>query len=178
MEIEALYNELSEGNRDAKDKLFERLSVRFGFFAGQRIWSKQDAEEVAQTALMIVLKKCEGLRIETSFTAWAHKVLEYEILRYFKKKAMKESRFGQLVDENHPSVDWDVDPALQMRLLECLRKIGAKNRNYARILNLHYQGYSVVEVTDKLGMTANNSYVVLSRARSLLVNCLEEGDVL
>jgi len=177
-DIDALYRQLDRTDQRVVEKFFDRLSVRFKVIARQRIWCEQDAEEVAQSALLAVLAKHEDTEIRTSFAAWAHQILEYEILSYYKNKAKRSVRFGQIVNSDHPAVDWNPDPRLVQRLLMCLRLIGSRNRNYARILNLHYLGFEVSEVADRLKVTANNLYVSLWRARSMLAKCLEEGRVL
>ncbi len=177
-DIDTLYRQLDSKDNRAVERFFERLSVRFRVLAEQRIWCEHDVEEVVQSALLAVLAKHHSVEITTSFAAWAHQILEYEILRYHKKKAKRNVRFGQIIDSDHPAVDWNPDPRLVARLLKCLRLIGSRNRGYARILNLHYLGFEVSEVADRLKVTANTLYVSLWRARSALAKCLEEGGVL
>ena len=79
-------------------------------------------------------------------------------------------------------MDWlaenlDTDPDLKRRLLGCLQKICRQNVRYARILNLHYQGYKTGEVCGRMDVRPATLYSVLSRARSMLEDCLEKGDV-
>jgi RNA polymerase sigma factor (sigma-70 family) len=177
-DIDMIYRQLDRKNQRAVEQFFGRLSVRFNVIARQRIWSEHDAEEVAQSAILVILAKYEDTDIKSSFAAWANQILEYEILSYYKKKARRTLRFGQIVNTDHPAVDWNPDPRLVQRLLKCLRLIGSKNRNYARILNLHYLGFDVSEVADRMKATANNLYVILWRARSMLTKCLEDGKLL
>ncbi|MDH4034538.1 MAG: hypothetical protein OEV80_12145, partial [candidate division Zixibacteria bacterium] len=72
----------------------------------------------------------------------------------------------------------DFDPALKRRLLDCLKKIRSTNLRYARILNLQYQGFDTEDVCRRLAVTRSNLYSLLSRARTVLELCLEEGGVL
>jgi DNA-directed RNA polymerase specialized sigma24 family protein len=67
------------------------------------------------------------------------------------------------------------DPRFERQLLECLRKVGRHNNNFARALNLNYQGYSTEEICDRLKLTKVNFYSILSRARSMLDLCLKKG---
>jgi DNA-directed RNA polymerase specialized sigma24 family protein len=64
-----------------------------------------------------------------------------------------------------------------MRLLACLKKICLANRRYARIINLHQLGYSRVDICGRLEMTLEQSYVVMSRARAMLKECLDKGEI-
>ena len=66
--------------------------------------------------------------------------------------------------------------ALERQLLDCLRALNRSNGRHARILNLHYQGYSVEEICRRLSLTRTNFYTILSRARTILLACLEKGD--
>jgi len=69
------------------------------------------------------------------------------------------------------------DPVLELKLLDCLKKVGQKNIKFARTLNLKYQGYSVEEICDRLEISRENLYTILSRARSALELCLEKGGI-
>jgi RNA polymerase sigma-70 factor (ECF subfamily) len=175
MDTNSLYDKARSGDRESREELFGRLSARFRLFAERRIGSTADAEQVVQDALLIVLKKYESVRIETSFAAWAHKVLEFEVLRYYKRTGTRERRFGEYLEQQQDSTQADPDPTLKARLLDCLAKVGKHNQRYARILNLHYQGYGTREICERLQVTENHSYVLLSRARNLLTTCLESG---
>lgn len=177
MNINSLQILAHDGDKAATEKLFTILAVRFRLFAQRRIWDGSDAEEVVQDALMAILKKHKEIEFKTSFVAWAHRVLENEILRHYRRKGYREMRFGQTAGDVGNFPMWDPDPELKRKLLDCLKKIGSTNNRYARILNLHYQGYATEEVCEKLNLTPNHSYVLLSRARSMLEACLERGDV-
>ena len=78
-------------------------------------------------------------------------------------------------DQN--SLSYTPDPELKRRLVECLRKIGRVNGRYIRILDLHFQGYTAQEISETLGTTKNSVLISLSRARSKLKVCIEQGDI-
>ena len=80
-----------------------------------------------------------------------------------------EVREWPLDDRDFPS-----DPALKERIRECFKRVHRYRQQHARILNLHFQGYSTDEICEKLRMSRNNFYVSLSRARSMLADCLRE----
>ena len=85
--------------------------------------------------------------------------------------------FARSSDETVQQAGQEIDPTLKSRLLDCLRKLSKTRLAHARILTLHFQGFSVPEICDRVGISSNNLYVRLSRARKLLANCLENGDV-
>ncbi|MCP4703685.1 MAG: hypothetical protein GY865_03665, partial [candidate division Zixibacteria bacterium] len=51
------------------------------------------------------------------------------------------------------------------------------NRRHARILNLHFLGYTTEEICSRLEITKTNMYSLLSRARSMLELCLNKGSL-
>jgi RNA polymerase sigma-70 factor (ECF subfamily) len=125
---------------------------------------------------MTIAKKYREMEFTTSFAAWAYKVLNHKILDYFKAKRVRVEAQARMVDEKKPDVMSQPDPALKRQLLMCLKEVSGANSRHARILNLHYQGYTTDEICRKLDLKPGNFYVVLSRARSMLELCLEKGD--
>ena len=176
MNLNALQHAAKAGDQRAEKELFEILSVRFRRFVYQRVWNDEAAEEIAQEALAVVAEKYGGLQVHTSFAAWAHRVLENRLLAYIKsKQAHKNHRLNMPVTNTEISSE-ESDPDLKRRLSQCLRRVARSNRRYARILNLRCQGYSTEEICNRLGITVNNCYVLLSRARVMLKDCLEKDE--
>jgi RNA polymerase sigma factor (sigma-70 family) len=175
--IETLLKSAKEGHKEAENELFGILLARFRLFVNQRIWNKEDCEEVVQEALTAIIKEYRGMDFSASFSSWAYKVLDYRILSYIQSQRRRASKVERLENENvSPSAcTVAVDPELKRRLIHCLKKIGKKNIIYMRTLNFHYQGYSTDEICRTLSLTRANLYSVLSRARSLLQACLEKG---
>jgi RNA polymerase sigma factor (sigma-70 family) len=168
---------LSDGDKNAENQLFKKLSVRFRLFAGQRISNKEDCEEIVQKSLIVVVNKYKGIVFETSFSAWSHQVLKNEIMKYYRTKSNYEKMF--LRDENNytqPEI-WDRDPVLKQKLLECMKKLCKTNTRFARVLNFKYQGFKAEDICEKLGISIGNIYVIVSRARSMLRHCLEKGEL-
>jgi RNA polymerase sigma-70 factor (ECF subfamily) len=178
MNINALYDIDRSGDKVAEDNLFQTLAVRFALIAHKRKYDKADAEDVVQNWLMTIAREYKQINFELSFSAWAHKVLDNRILAHFKEKRSHGGRTIPLFDDLNQPEAWAADPTLESRLLECLQEISAHDRRYARILNLHYQGYTTQEVCERLKVSQENSYVILFRARSKLEKCLEKGGIL
>jgi len=177
MNLNDLHQKACSGDKNAEDYLFQNLSARFRLVARHRIWNKDDAEEVVQDSLATVTQKYKSVEIETSFAAWAQRVLDLNILEYIRKKGHLAKRFEPLPDDETSLTAGDPNPSLKIKLLDCLKKVSHANLRHARILVFIYQGYGVEEVCEKLKLTVNNYYSVLSRARSMLELCLEKGEV-
>ncbi|MDD5427124.1 MAG: hypothetical protein PHN52_11655, partial [candidate division Zixibacteria bacterium] len=102
---------------------------------------------------------------------------KFQVLKYYKKTGSINRKNKNFADEMISSPKWEPNPMLRDRLLNCLRKIHGKNSQYARILNLHFQGFTTAEICRKLKITSNYCYVILLRARSMIEYCLERGEV-
>jgi DNA-directed RNA polymerase specialized sigma24 family protein len=93
-----------------------------------------------------------------------------------KRKQTRSKLDQKQARESAPPVVEDPTPGFKKKLIDCFHKVHRVNRRHARILNLHYQGYSTLEICDKLGVTENNMYVLLMRARKALAICLGKGE--
>lgn len=174
MDFNELFRHAQKGDTTAQERLFAGLSDRFRHFAHLKIWEEADVEEVVQEALLTIARELPGLEITTSFAAWAHKVLQHRILSYYKsKKGQEKSHVENSAEDT--AVSHDLNPDLKRQLIACLRELLAQNRRYTQILSLHYQGFTQAEICEKMLMTPNAYYILLSRARSTLRGCLERN---
>jgi RNA polymerase sigma factor (sigma-70 family) len=175
LDINELHNQARGGRDQAENRLFDRLTARFRYFTQQKIIDRQDADEIVQEALLTIAAKYKEMEFRVSFAAWAYQVLENKILGYYRQKHSRGKKVVSQEKEKGIEAKHTPDPELKRRLLICLRKISKVNTRHARVLNLHYQGYSVDEICRRLEVTKANLYSILSRVRSLLHLCLEKG---
>lgn len=176
-DINELYQAARSGDRAAESELLETLSARFRLFAYRRVWNDEDAAELVQDALLVVVREYRQLQVEKSFAAWAYQVMENRLLSHSRSQGTRRGVVRQSPEGEPEGTSPDPRPELKRKLMDCLKKVARANRRYARILNLHYQGFTTEEVCGRLGLTANNCYVLLSRARTMLERCLENGDI-
>lgn len=175
MTTNELYNTYREGDSSVKERLFGILRESFSLFMQQKVRNEQDAEELVQEALVTIADRLDSVEIEVSFAAWCYRVLENKLLNYYRAKRYQQNRTAPAEEIDSAVSKEQLDPDLKRRLLECLRKVCEDNPRRARVLNLHYQGFSVDDVCRKLDLTRNSVYILLSRARQLLKHCLEKG---
>lgn len=176
-DINSLYRQILAGDSDAIEQMFGILGVSFRMFVRHRVVNSQDGEEIVQNALTTIAEKYQSVQIESSFAGWAHRVLSNKLLDYYKSKRIRSVTAASPEAMDTEPLGISSDPALKMRLLNCLRKMHGANSFHARALNLHYQGYDTEEICAKLGITPGNLYVMLSRARTMLRMCLEKGEI-
>ncbi len=178
MNLNDLHKNAGSGDKMAEEKLFKYLSERFAQFANRRIWDEENAKEVAQDALMLIANEYKSITFETSFQAWAYKVLDNKILNYIKKRRQRGDRVVSVADISEVGISSEnTDPGLRTKLLDCLKKVGKLNRRHARIIDLHYLGYKTKEICQRMKLSTNGFYIILHRARKMLEKCLETGEV-
>jgi len=175
--LNKLYNDFINGEKDAEGKLLHHLTVSFRLFAKHKIWNEHDSEEIVQDALMIIIGKCKDIKFETSFAVWAYRVLQNKILNHISTRQTRKRLTDQYGSYDNSLSYHCPDIELKIRLKECFNKISKINSDHARILNLKYQGFTSDEICRTMKITKNNMYVKLSRARTALEICLKEGDL-
>ncbi|UCC44622.1 MAG: sigma-70 family RNA polymerase sigma factor [Candidatus Zixiibacteriota bacterium] len=177
MDLKSLWRAVCKGDHAAEEQLFQLLSARLRIIAQLKLGDSCEAEDVVQNAVLTILQKRDELDGEADFAAWAHRIIEYKILDCYKARQRRVARTEPLTEKTNPSGATLPDPTLEHRLLDCLSRLDSHNGRHARILNLHYQGYTTDEICDRLRLTRSNFYSILCRARSMLQHCLEEGGV-
>ena len=177
-DINYLYDLARKGGPADEKQLFQLLSEKLLYFTLHRIWDRAEAEEIVQDALLTIYKEYTKIEFTVSFAAWAYKVLNNRVLNYIQTRKRRGMLMKQAIKNNSipQPVSPTENPELKRRLLFCLEKIGRSNIRFARILNLHFQGFSTTEICERIKLTQNMFYSSLFRARSLLVSCLENED--
>ncbi len=173
MNINELYDIVRDGNKSAEKQLFDKLRERFQLILQHKIMNETDSEDVLQNTLIVIARKYLNIDFELSFSAWAYKVLEFNILNYYRTKGRHKDKLVEFAKQKNDSSVFVPNPELKRRLLNCLKKINEANIRHARILNFSYQGFDMEQICRKLKMTRNGAYILLSRARAKLKTCLE-----
>jgi len=164
-----------KGDKSAEERLFQYLYVRFVLLARKRI-GHDYAEDIAQEACMIVLRKLKTSDRPEKFESWAYMILRNCIGNYLKKSNVRHNRISNV--DNIGQLNYyvaDSNPALKQKLLDCLRKLIAVYPRYARVLNLIHLGYETDEICRRLDIKSNNCYVLLNRSRRMLNDCMQNN---
>jgi RNA polymerase sigma-70 factor (ECF subfamily) len=174
---EHLLQRAKSGDSSAEEELFQNLRARFMSIAKRRVWETEAAEDIVQQACVTVLTKYKSEEYRSGFEPWAYCVLKMKIGNYLQSKRVRQQRVIDNISSDHES--WHpavaMNPDLEFALIECLRKVIRSIPRYARILSLSYQGYESGEICDRMRITKNNLYSLLSRSRTTLKKCLETG---
>ncbi len=177
MDLNDLYDFACSGGKNEEQKLFREISARFTLIAQYRLGDIQAAEDIVQDTVMDIMKKYKDLNLSDRFTVWSQKVLKLNILNYLRNTGRRRDKIQQLAEEKNANDASEIEPSFQRKVRDCFKKVNHINSRHARILNFVYLGFSMDEICDKLDITRNNAYSILSRARSMLRLCLETGDI-
>ena len=175
MNLNELYTR-ARTDQTCEKKLFECLSDSFSLFVRQRVRNRQDSEEIVQEALTAIARHFKTTSIETSFAAWAYRILENKLRDYYRMKQRHLAKEVVLEEVNGESGSWVPNAHLMHNLRRCLEKLSRANQRYARILSLHLEGQSIEEICEVLKMSKNAIYLTLSRARKALRDCLDQTE--
>jgi RNA polymerase sigma factor (sigma-70 family) len=178
MDVNQLYRDVKSGVEEAEGRLFNHLAVSFRSFIRLKDVGEDDAEDIVQAALLRIFERYRRVEIRSSFAGWTHEVFRTTIIDHFRKQKKRRETAARLASDQDMTRVTTPNPRLRAELTQCLRAIHKKNQSYARILNLHYQGYSTDEICCKERITSNHLYVILSRARAALRACLRRKGVL
>ena len=160
-------------------------------FALARVNDRQVAEDLVQETFLAALRAKDGFKGRATEKTWLFAILKHKIIDHYRK--------GKLtIDARDPADDaedlasffnakggwqlqpsqWRVDPVRAHQTKEFLDHFyrclsGLPKRNADAFVYREVDGLSTEEICQRLGITANNCWVMLYRARMLLRKCLE-----
>ena len=175
LRINDLYHAAIAGDISCEKRLFALLDERFRQFVRHRVWDSDSAEDIVQDALLAISRELRHIQIEKSFAAWAYKVLNNRIVTHMRDVSRRQTITSEDIDQvlPRPLVQ---NPMLRIRLIDCLQKLNTVNHRYARVVNLHRQGYSAEEISEQMELSRNAIYILLHRARAVLSKCMTGGE--
>ncbi len=161
MEDVTLIEATLAGDVEAFGKLVARYQHSLVASARHLSRNAEDAEDLAQDALVDAYRNLRTLKDYTKFRAWLFGILRHKCLNYFKRLGPEHVRLDDYSDSlAAPTPDVGVDVA---ELLDGLPLV------YREILAARYlQELSYAEIAETLGETETNVRVRCCRARERL----------
>ncbi|MBK9579241.1 MAG: sigma-70 family RNA polymerase sigma factor [Fibrobacterota bacterium] len=178
-EESALVLRAKSGDFDAFDLLVKRCEKRVWTVAWRLLGTREDTENVVQSAFIKALESLETFRGESSFCTWVGRIANRKALDVLRKrKREKTSSLDELTTDDdftpiaHPEllVDWREDPArgvereeLRQILDKALAKLPVNLR--AIFVLRDVDGMDTAQAAEELGISVGNAKVRLLRAR-------------
>lgn len=191
----------SEALEDLRDFLMRAVLV---YLSQQRSeltdWSRQDvrdlAEDLTQEAIVEIRESLASFRGESKFTTWAYRFVINRAASELRRRRYQNVSLDRLREEG-PSLLFQaivsegekVEPEqlaerrYYLRLLQEILQTELNDRQRLALMAVHWQGRSMDEVADALGINRNALYKLLHDARkrlraALQARHLSEGDIL
>ncbi len=127
------------------------------------------AEELVQDIFLSAIDSLPGFKAKSSLKSWLISIARHEIADFYRKKKIKEIVFSRLPFlEKLFSEALSPQTAYEERELKfkIVRTLGKLNEGYRQILRLkYYEGFSVAEMAEKLGISYKSAESKLFRAR-------------
>lgn len=130
------------------------------------------ADDVLQETFLTVTRKADKFEPGTNFPRWACAIARLKVLEALRKQKgslvfLSEEAIESLASTEHPGEN------LRAELLEtCIADLPPSMK---RSVELRYQGeHKPAEIARMVGWSTESVYVALSRARSLLRDCIEK----
>ena len=151
----ALTEAAAAGDLDARrqlaDRLFDRVRTTVSYIA-----AGAEAEDIAQSAVIQILRKADSFRGDSSLEAWADRVAVRCVLKSFEKRSRRQRLFE--ANWPPPAEPVSLEERIEQRqarqhLSQLLQKLSS---HHAIVLVLRYlHGYKVEEIADILGARVN-----------------------
>jgi RNA polymerase sigma-70 factor (ECF subfamily) len=133
-------------------------------FVERRVGSRQDAEEILQSAFVRSLDKLDDVR--DTAVGWFYRVLRNAIIDHHRRRAVVEKRTEHLDEEPADTEDAE----LQQVACKCVGELAATLKpEYAQALRrIEIDGVAVKDFADEAGISSSNAGVRVFRAREAL----------
>lgn len=133
-----------------------------------------ESEEVLQRVAVTLVRKYEQYDPSRPFVAWAIGIAKFEVLAFFREHGRDRLVFDDGlvagIAESH-ELAAQQSPPVSRFLAECIEQLDGRAR---RAIQLRYaENLRTVQIARAMTITDGAARMILSRARTLLRNCLE-----
>ena len=142
---------------------------RFRAFLEKRTGSREDAEEILQSAFVKAIEKGDTLRDGESVVAWFYRLLRNALADHWRRRSAERRAIEAHAEAVKEAAD-DPDPALERVVCACVKGlVPLLKPEYATLIEkVDLRDETVTEAGRTLGISAGNARVRLHRARVAL----------
>lgn len=171
-----LIEKFLKGDESAFNVLIKRHQEKIYLVARRMLGNHLDADEVVQEVLLVIYKKLNTFKFESSFSTWVYKITMTRSINYLKKRSLKNvlSIFDL---KKNKSEQYDplenVESKEQVEIIEeLLKKLPTKQREIFILKNFEDLKYEEIsEITGKsVGTLKANYFHSVNKLKELLVN--------
>jgi RNA polymerase sigma-70 factor (ECF subfamily) len=172
-----LIKDVLNGKPSAQRALYEEFAPIMLGVCYRYTKSMTDAEDVLQDGFIKVFRFLHQYKMEGELGAWIRRIMVTTSINYLKKNARYQ--YDLFNSEGFElQIVTDDNPGVLMNIKELAALIRQLPSGYQTVFNLHaVEGYSHVEISKLLGISEGTSRSQYSRARTLLINWIEQQSV-
>lgn len=136
--------------------------------------SREDAEEILQTAFVRAVDKDGDIQEHENSVAWFYRLLRNAVIDYYRRNAANRRKLEGFARQLSDS-DKTLDDGTERVICECIQElIPALKTEYAELISrVDLEGSDVSSAAAALGITSGNARVRLHRARAALRSAVE-----
>jgi RNA polymerase sigma-70 factor (ECF subfamily) len=171
-------SQVTEQDSDAVDpqrflRLFMENERRIYGFIASLLPNLVDADDILQETSLVLWQKFDQFRIGTDFVAWACRVAQLQVLKFYEKQGRSRLRFDLETLEAIAKETLAMGPLLEARhqaLAKCLDEMTARDRD---LLQRRYANdSSPQQIAEQVGRSIHAIYKALSRIHDGLFTCI------
>jgi RNA polymerase sigma factor (sigma-70 family) len=166
--LEKLISECKKNQPKAQEQLYRLFEKKFFGLCLKYSANYADAQDNLQDGFLIIFKKINQYSGKGSFEGWAKKILINNALQKYK-----EVRFMEVLTDNIPDVDVEIDNEIPLDFL--MQIIQELPDQYRIVFSLYVlDDYSHKEISEMLNISSGTTKSNLHRARLLLKEKIEK----
>lgn len=164
-----------EGDQVAFARLFEQFHAPILNYLHRMVGDRAMAEDLTQDTFVKAWNALGGTRPDLAFKPWLYRIATNTAISQLRRRKIVQW-VPFLAGHDHASDD-SIERSVGRRH-DIEQALGKVPKHYAAVLLLrHYQGLSLAETADSLGITENAAKLRLFRARKAFATVYQAADV-
>jgi RNA polymerase sigma-70 factor (ECF subfamily) len=165
-----------KNDRKAQQSLYEKFGPKMYGHCLRYAGNVEEAQDVLQDGFIKVFEKISSLKDANALEGWMSRIFINLALSYYRKRKsgpdlVEMEPLHEVLSEEQNIPNDDLDPKLVLKQIQSLPE------KYRLVLNAYaIDGLSHKEIADLLETTESNTKSILSRARKMMRDWLNEKD--
>ena len=174
MDHSTLVKDCLKGKPAAQKQLYDGFAPLMLSVCYRYTKSMADAEDVLQEGFVKVFLNLQQYRFQGELGGWIRRIMVTTAINYLKRNSRYQTDL-LFPDEHLHAVSTDQHPEVKMEAKELADLIRQLPPGYQTIFNLYaVEGFSHVEIGKMLGIRESTSRSQYARARTLLIQWIEQ----